>query len=71
MYSNLRIKKNVERDKIISTIIQVKAAPFSPTAKRLIERTLPQSAGAELMEIYRDSSEERRKKQKVDDEKNN
>eukprot|EP00347_Sterkiella_histriomuscorum_P022800 403337111 len=66
--NNMRIKKNCERDKIISTITLVKAAPFSPTSRRLIERTLPQSAGQELMDIYRDSSEERRKKK--EDEKN-
>ncbi|CDW83627.1 UNKNOWN [Stylonychia lemnae] len=55
--------------KIVSTIVQVKAAPFSPTAKRLIERTLPPSAGKDLLEIYRDSSEERKKKK--DEDKNN
>lgn len=60
--SNMRIRKGIERDKIVSTITLVKASPFSPTSKRLIEKTLPQSAGQELLEIYRDSSEERRKK---------
>jgi hypothetical protein len=47
----------------------VKAAPFSPTAKRLIERTLPPSAGKDLQLLYRDSSEERKKKK--EEEKNN
>lgn len=51
------------------TITHVKSAPFSPSARRLIEKTLPANAGKELQELYRDSSEERRKKK--EEEKNN
>ena len=65
----MRIRKTIERDKIVNTMLQVKAAPFSPTSRKLIEKTLPVAQGNDLKEIYRDSSEERKKKKH--EEKNN
>jgi hypothetical protein len=69
MFSDLRKRKTIERDKIISTITLVKAAPFSPNAKKIVERTLPSQASKDIAAIYQDSSEERKKKK--EDEKNN
>ncbi len=67
----MRILGTVERDRVTQTIMQVKSAPFSPSARRIVGRTLPKNQELELMMIYRDSSEERRKKKKEEDEKNN
>ena len=54
---------NIERDKITTAIVQVKAAPFSPNAKRIVLRTLPSRSGKGVLdELYRDSSEEKKKK---------
>ena len=64
----MRKRKTIERDKIKSTITQLKAAPFSPTAKKMVQKVLPSKDGNEIENIYRDSSEERRKKK--EEEKN-
>jgi hypothetical protein len=32
----MRINSTKEREKIVNTILSVKAAPFSPTAKKLV-----------------------------------
>ena len=62
-YSDLRKRMNIERDKITTAIVQVKAAPFSPNAKRIVLRTLPSKSGKGVLdELYRDSSEEKKKK---------
>lgn len=57
----MRMKRTIERDRVVSTIQMVRSAPFSPTARKLVERTLPQAASGEINDIYKDSSEERRK----------
>ena len=41
--------------------MNVKADPFSPHAKKLIQKTLQHTSHKEIDEIYRDSSEERKK----------
>lgn len=58
----MRIKGTVERDRVTSTIMQVKSAPFSPHARRIVTKTLPYGFQNDIEEIYKDSSEERRKK---------
>ena len=65
----MRIRKTIERDRIAQTITLVKAAPFSPSSRKLIEKTLPQTAQKDIQDLFRDSSEERRKKK--EEEKNN
>ena len=48
----------------------IKQSPFSPQSRRFINKALPSLKPQEIDEIYKDSSEERRKKKAEDEQKN-